>query len=66
MSAYTDFLDKRIPELHRVGKKHPEDKAGTDLYTAIKHCRENADEGHPYPGVEARRQADREWAERKA
>jgi hypothetical protein len=62
---YLAFIEKRIPELQREGKVHPEDPPGTDLYTQIKHARENADAPRPYPGVLARRQADKEWAERR-
>mgnify|MGYP003617784794 FL=1 len=54
---YLDFLDKRIPELQNQGKKG---QSNNDLIKIAQNLRDSA-----FPGAAARRQADREWGERK-
>lgn len=55
-TAKLQFLERRVAELHAEGKEPV--PAGLDLAEQIMHIRDNRG---TYPGVEARRQAEREW-----
>jgi hypothetical protein len=52
---YLEFLDKRIPELQSMGKTEESKQDPVKIARNL--------EASVYPGVMARKQADREWAE---
>lgn len=64
--AYIEFLNRRIPELHSMGKREtmpPKPRDVSELAHRISLARQNTADSQ-FPGRIARLVADREWAER--
>lgn len=57
MSDYSDYLDKRIPELHAIGKAKRSEDNPYQIEANLK--------AQKFPGVLARQQAQREWGENR-